>query len=126
MAHEGGPELCDPFHWRKHKDNTTVGIQRRCQSAAALLEAAGSRAWAGGEVAVSGDLLLEAASLLKGYDQCLLIEQVLGTPESARATKAIISSLPTEPIMDPHTDFDKHDHESRCNGRYPVRRRMCA
>lgn len=73
---------------------TSVDIQNRCRAVAERFEALAGRARV--DVVVSADLLLEAASLLRGYNQCLLVEQVLGTPESGRATKAILGTLQTE------------------------------
>lgn len=47
-------------------------IQRRCRAAAERFEALAGQARV--DVSVSADLLLEAASLLRGYHQCLLVE----------------------------------------------------
>lgn len=59
-------------------DNSVEDIQRRCRSVAERLEAlAGSP----NDLIASADpnqsLFLDAASLLRGYHQCLLVESVL-------------------------------------------------
>lgn len=59
--------------------DSVENIQRRCRAAAERLEAlAGSP----NDLIASADphqgLFLEAASLLRGYHQCLLVESVLG------------------------------------------------
>ena len=76
---------------------SSVDIQNRCRAVAERLETlAGSPHDLIASANPEQGLFLEAASLLRGYHQCLLVEQVLGTPESGRATKAILGTLQTE------------------------------
>jgi hypothetical protein len=67
-------------------DTAIEDIQRRCRAAAERFEALAGPARV--DVVVSADLLLEAASLLRGYHQCLLVQEVLG-PSDAEVNTAI-------------------------------------
>lgn len=59
-------------------DNSVEDIQRRCRSVAERLEAlAGSPNDLIASASPNQGLLLEAASLVRGYHQCLLVESVL-------------------------------------------------
>lgn len=74
--------------------NSVEEIQRRCRAAAERFEALAGPAKV--DAVVSADLLLEAASLLRGYHQSLLLD---GLPERrvAAAARAKANVLRTDP-----------------------------
>jgi hypothetical protein len=66
-------------------------IRRRCQAAAERLERMSGPSLV--EAVVSADLLLEASSLLRGYGQCLLIDDSLTPSVSAAARNTLTAVL---------------------------------
>lgn len=84
--------------WRKAEDRGAEDIQRRCRASAERFEALAGPARV--DAVVSADLLLEAASLLRGYHQCLLVETVLGPDPLRKKAKSAVPHTPGLWVVD--------------------------
>lgn len=101
---ENGPDTSEWTEAQIQEHRSVEDIQRRCRAAAERFEALAGPARV--EVSVSADLLLEAASLLRGYHQSLLV-QALPKRQMSLEEKRLHDAA-TVPGFDPARDGAQH------------------
>lgn len=93
----------------KRSDTGNGDIQRRCRTTAERFEQLAGPARV--EASVSADLMLEAAALLRGYGQCLMIEEHLAARPVDCAKSRLVAVLHQMEHGEASDSIDRRDED---------------